>query len=75
MIISATVAVDGFFSLSGFIMTHIYEEKFWEYMKNFKSEKKKFFIFYLKFLIYRIGRLYPLLFLACTIPFFTYYIT
>lgn len=52
------MGVDGFFALSGFIMTHVYQKSFDESFQSFKIEK--FLKDYFKFLYYRIARIWPL---------------
>ena len=52
------MGVDGFFALSGFILTHVYQKNFDACFQNFRI--LSFLKTYLKFLYFRIARIWPL---------------
>lgn len=56
------IAVDGFFALSGFILTHVYHKIFEDcFSKNLsKTAIGSFFTTFIKFLYFRIARIWPL---------------
>lgn len=60
------MAVEGFFALSGFIMTHVYKKQF---ETCFSNNFENFWGLYFKFLFYRFGRLWPLHFVVSSISF------
>lgn len=58
------LAVDGFFFLSGFIITYVYEKKLSDAMQtNFRNFMRVF----LKYFANRFARLYPLVFFSVTV--------
>ena len=56
----ADEAVDAFFSLSGFIISHVYQDKFIEFYQSEELTLRKFWSVFCDFMIKRIARLYPL---------------
>ena len=54
-LISAPIGIDGFFALSGFILTHVYKETF-----NVSFQQKNILKTYIKFIYWRLSRFYPL---------------